>query len=172
MFRLWPTNTMILLKKMMSRSSSMFSLGNEGMPVSSHRCTSNFAEGHSAWCIRHDLDVILSLLREVEHLKIKSPGTSWHFKFCECCNWGGQVRVSGTLLLWPRGKSARCQGQCRCCRWQRASVVLPGMPLRTAIALRVSIRPSPTMVCIAGFQEFTLQCCVLSVQIRLPNLFF
>ena len=96
---------------------------------------------------------------------------TWYFDSWDESNiWrsSGQVHVSGTLLLWPRGKSARCQGRCRCCRWQ-TSVVLPGMPLRPAIALRVSIRPSPTMVCIAGFQEFTLQCSVLSAQIRLPN---
>ena len=100
----------------------MFSLDNEGVPVSSHPCTSNFAEGYSAWCIRHDLDVILSLLREVEHLKIKWPGTSWRFKFCGCYDSGPSscVRNTPTLASWqicevPRTVSMLSMAEGLCC---------------------------------------------------------
>lgn len=100
----------------------MFCLGNEGMPVSSHLCTSNFAEGYSARCIRHDLDVILWLLTDVANLKIKWPGTSWHFKFCECYDLGPSscVRNTPTLAPWqicevPRTLSMLSMAEGLCC---------------------------------------------------------
>ena len=153
-------------------SWSTFSLDNEGIPVSSsfqsplHQqlCGRIFCMVHPTRFGRDTLTPERS--RTFEDQVARYVVT---FQVLRTLQLRGQVHVSGTLLVWPRGKSARCQGQCRCCRWQRASVVLPGMPLRPAIALRVSIRPSPTMVCIAGFQEFTLQCSVLSAQICLPN---
>lgn len=113
---------MILLQKWWVDLSLCFAWATRECQFPVTFAPATFAEGYSAWCIRHDLDVILWLLREVEHLKVKCPGTSWRFKFCECYDLGPSscVRNTPTLAPWqicevPRTVSMLSMAEGLCC---------------------------------------------------------